>query len=160
MASAAVIGIDISERFIEFARKAPAPTRGAVAWVPISYYEQIYRVMGWPFDASSSARTSYIGKLTNRLIYDQMPPGIAEELRKKNPTDPVTKRRKKKHFSLLTEEIGEPHLDRQLAAVITLLRATPAGQWKFFEMLFNQAFPPMQRDLFIEQEILQLSAPQ
>ena len=25
---------------------------------PISYYEQIYRVMGWPFDASSSARAS------------------------------------------------------------------------------------------------------
>ena len=32
MASAAVTGIDISERFIEFARDAPAPKRGAVAW--------------------------------------------------------------------------------------------------------------------------------
>jgi ubiquinone/menaquinone biosynthesis C-methylase UbiE len=31
-ASAAVTGIDISERFIEFARDAPAPKRGAVAW--------------------------------------------------------------------------------------------------------------------------------
>lgn len=127
---------------------------------PISYYEQIYRVMGWPFNASSSARTSYIGKLTNRLVYDQMPPGIADALRKKNPTDPVTKRRKRKHFSLLTEEIGEPHLDRQLASVITLLRATPSGQWKFFEMLFNHAFPPMQGNLFIEQEIERLSIPQ
>ena len=32
MTSAAVTGIDISERFIEFARDAPAPKRGAVAW--------------------------------------------------------------------------------------------------------------------------------
>jgi SAM-dependent methyltransferase len=32
MASAAVTGIDISERFIEFARDAPPPARGAVAW--------------------------------------------------------------------------------------------------------------------------------
>jgi ubiquinone/menaquinone biosynthesis C-methylase UbiE len=32
IASAAVTGIDISERFIEFARDAPAPKRGAVAW--------------------------------------------------------------------------------------------------------------------------------
>lgn len=40
---------------------------------PISYYEQIHRVMGWPFDASSTARTAYIGKLTNQLIYDQLP---------------------------------------------------------------------------------------
>jgi SAM-dependent methyltransferase len=32
MASAAVTGIDISERFIEFARDAPAPKRGVVTW--------------------------------------------------------------------------------------------------------------------------------
>lgn len=32
MASAAVTGIDISERFIEFARQAPAPKQGAVSW--------------------------------------------------------------------------------------------------------------------------------
>jgi len=128
---------------------------------PISYYEQIYRVMGWPFDASSSARTSYIGQLTNRLIYDQMPPGIADELRKKNPTDPVTKRRKKKHFSLLTEDIGEPHLDRQLASVITLLRATPSGQWKVFSRCCSTT--PSHRCkaiCFSEQEIVKLSIPE
>jgi hypothetical protein len=124
---------------------------------PISFYEQIHRVMGWPFDASSSARTAYIGKLTNRLIYDQMPPGVHADLRRKNPVDPETKRRKKKHFQLLTEEVGEPHLDRQIAAVTALLRATPAGQWKFFEMLFQQAFPPAQPDLFLEDEIRRLS---
>lgn len=124
---------------------------------PISYYEQIYRVVGWPFDASSSARTAYIGKLTNRLIYDRLPPGVHDELRRKNPTDPVTKRRKKKHFQLLTEHVGEPHLDGQLKAVITLLRATPSGQWKFFEMLFNNAFPPAQGELFVPQEIEKLT---
>jgi SAM-dependent methyltransferase len=32
MAGAVVTGVDISERFIEFARDAPAPERGAVAW--------------------------------------------------------------------------------------------------------------------------------
>jgi hypothetical protein len=41
---------------------------------PISFYEQIYRVMGWPFDAASTARTAYVGKLTNSLIYEQSPP--------------------------------------------------------------------------------------
>ncbi|HVX57752.1 MAG TPA: P63C domain-containing protein [Candidatus Saccharimonadales bacterium] len=126
---------------------------------PISYYEQIYRVMDWPFDASSSARTAYIGKLTNRLVYDRLPPGVLGELQRKNPIDPVTKRRKGKHHRLLTEDVGEPHLDKQLTAVITLLRATPRGQWKFFEMLFKQAFPPEQGELFIEQEIERLSQP-
>ena len=124
---------------------------------PISFYEQIYRVMGWPFDASSSARNSYVGKLTNKLIYDQMPPGVAEELRRRNPVNPETKRRDKKHFQLLTDGTGEPHLDRQIASVVTLLRATPSGQWKFFEMLFNNAFRPAQGELFSSQEIENLT---
>jgi hypothetical protein len=124
---------------------------------PISFYEQIYRVMGWPFDASSSARTAYVGKLTNKLIYEPLPPGVFEELRRKNPVDPMTKRRKRKHFQLLTEDVGDPHVSDQIKAVITLLRATPNGQWKFFEVLFNHAFPPAQLNLFLADEIERLS---
>lgn len=123
---------------------------------PISFYEQIYRVMDWPFDASSSARTAYVGKLTNKLIYDTLPIGVPAELRRRNPIDPITKRRKKKHFQLLTEDPGEMHVDRQIASVTTLLRATPRGQWKFFEMLFKNAFPPDQGELFLEEEIARL----
>jgi hypothetical protein len=123
---------------------------------PISFYEQIHRVMGWPFDASSSARTAYIGKLTNRLIYEQLPPGVLDDLKRKNPVDPISKRRKRKHYYWLTEDVGNPHVDRQIAAVTTLLRATPTSQWKFFEMLFNQAFPPAQPDLFLAEEIERL----
>jgi hypothetical protein len=125
---------------------------------PISFYEQIYRVMDWPFDAASSARTAYVGRLTNTLIYDTLPPGVPQELRRRNPIDPTTKRRKKKHFQLLTDEPGELHVDRQIAAVTTLLRATPRGQWKFFEMLFRNAFPPAQGELFLEEEIARLKA--
>jgi hypothetical protein len=36
------------------------------------------------------------------------------------------------------------------------LRATPDGQWKFFDMLFKQAFPPEQPDLFLAEEIARL----
>jgi hypothetical protein len=123
---------------------------------PISFYEQIYRVMGWPFDANSTARTAYVGKLTNKLIYEQLPPGVLDDLRRKNPVDPVTKRRKRKHFQFLTEDVGNPHVEKQINAVTTLLRATPSGQWKFFEMLFNSAFPPAQPDLFMAEEIERL----
>lgn len=115
---------------------------------PISYYEQIYRVMGWPYDASTTKRTAYIGKLTNKLIYEKLPPGVLPQLRRKNPTDAATKRRKHKHFQFLTEDIGNVHLEKQIAAVTTLLRATPSGNWRFFETLFNNAYPPAQGDLF------------
>ena len=29
-------------------------------------------------------------------------------------------------------------------------RATPGDQWKFFEMPFNQAYPPLRPDLFLK----------
>ncbi len=126
---------------------------------PSSYYEQIYRVMGWPYDASSSARSSYIGKLTNRLIYSRLPPGVHEEIKRRNPVDPTTKRRRKKNHRLLSEQTGDPHLEKLIDSTVTLLRATPDGQWKFFEMLFNQAYPPMQPNLFQADEIARLSKP-
>lgn len=115
---------------------------------PISYYEQIYRVMGWPYDASTTKRTAYIGKLTNKLIYDKLPPGVLPQLRRKNPADPKTKRRKHKHFQFLTDDIGNVHLEKQITAVTTLLRAVPEGNWRLFETLFNHAYPPSQGDLF------------
>lgn len=115
---------------------------------PLSFYEQIHRVMGWPYDASSTKRTAYIGVLTNKLIYDKLPPGVLPTLRKKNPTNPDTKRRKHKHHQLLTEKVGNVHLEKQITAITTLLRATPDGQWQLFEKLFNHAYPPAQGDLF------------
>ncbi len=123
---------------------------------PLSYYEQIHRVMGWPFDASSTKRTAYIGKLTNKLIYDKLPPGVIDKLRHRNPTDPVKKRRRYKHHQFLTTQVGNPHLQNQIMAITTLLRATPDGNWVLFEKLFNHAFPPPQGDLFAELEIEQL----
>ena len=123
---------------------------------PISYYEQIYRVMGWRYDASTTKRTSYIGKLTNKLIYEKLPPGVLPTLRRKNPTDSQTKRRKHKHFQFLTDDIGNVHLEKQITAITTLLRATPDGNWKLFQTLFNQAFPPAQGNLFAGLDVEQL----
>jgi P63C domain-containing protein len=126
---------------------------------PNSYYEQIYKVMGWKYDASSTARTAYVGKLTNKLIWDKLPPGVAQELRRLNPVDPTTGRRKRKHHQLLTDDVGHPHLQNQIMAVTTLMRATPPGGYRFFEVLFNNAFPPAQGDLFAALELDKLGSP-
>ncbi len=120
---------------------------------PDSFYEQLYRVRGWEYKPGSNKRTAYVGKLTNLLIYEQLPPGVLEELKKKNPVDPKTRRRRKTHHQHLTEEVGHPHLQKQLNAVTTLLRATPDSQWGFFHRLFSTAFPPKQGDLFAELDI-------
>jgi hypothetical protein len=117
---------------------------------PDSYYEQVHRVWGWEYKPGNNKRNSYIGKLTNWLVYEQLPPGVLEDLRRKNPVDPATRRRKRTHHQHLTEDVGHPHLQNQLNAVTTLLRATPNGKPNFFKGLFRAAFPTRQGELFPE----------
>lgn len=117
---------------------------------PDEYYEQLFRLRGWQYSPLSVKRPGYVGKLTNELIYDKMPPGVLEELRKTNPVDPETKRRRRKHHQFLTEDIGNPHLERQMAAVIALMRAAPS--WAAFKRLFARAFPPPQMEIELPEE--------
>lgn len=113
---------------------------------PDVFYEELHRVWGWPYRPGTKNRTSYIGKLTNSLIYEKLPPGVLEELKRRNPVDPETKRRKTHHHRVLTEEIGHPHLEKQIVSVTTLLKISSTRD-EFFKH-FGKAFPPGADDLF------------
>ena len=63
----------------------------------------------------------------------------------KNPPSNKTSKRTKKHHQYLTEDIGNPHLERHLVAVIALMRAST--NWDKFKQLFARAFPPAQSEL-------------
>ena len=113
---------------------------------PDSFYEHLHRIRGWKYAPGSNARTAYIGKLTNTLIYEQLPEGVLEELRSKNPVNPKTKRRKHTHHELLTNDVGHPHLEKQIVSVTTLLSVS--DDWAEFTKLFCKKFPPGPGDLF------------
>ena len=132
-----ILAAYISEELLPWAKKFPD-----------SFYEQIHRVWGWPYAPGNHKRTAYIGKLTNWLIYEQLPPGVLEELRHKNPRDSETGRRKTTHHRHLTEDVGHPSLEKQITSVTTLLRATPTNKPGFFKQLFNAAFPQDQGEMF------------
>lgn len=87
---------------------------------PRKFYQEVFRLYGWEYDPLSLKRPSCLGHFTNEYVYDLMPPGVLEELRKKNP---ITKKgfRKRKHHQHLTEDIGIPHLDRHLTKLITVM---------------------------------------
>ena len=55
--------------------------------------------------------------------------------------NPITPKgyRKHRHHQFLTEDIGNPHLERHIASITTLMRAAP--NWRNFERLFKRAFP-------------------
>src|SRR6266487_4094688 len=105
---------------------------------PPEFYEQMFRLWGWQYRPLSIKRPRHAGKLTSQLIYEKLPPGVLEELRRKNPPD-ETGRRKHKHHQFLTDDVGNPHLEKQLAIVTTLMRISP--NWRVFMAHFSRAFP-------------------
>lgn len=107
---------------------------------PLEFYEEMYRLLGWDLDPGSRAKPGFVGKLTNALVYDRLPRGVAEELRTQNPIDPATKRRRFKHHQFLTEDIGNPHLEKHVSKVIGLMQAS--DNWSEFKRLFRRVFKP------------------
>ena len=105
---------------------------------PDSFYTELFRIRGWKYDPPSPKRPKYVGKLTNELIYNKLPSGVLDELRRRNPVLESGNRRYKFHM-FLTEDIGNEHLSRQLASVTTLMRVS--NSWSTFRRLFDKAFP-------------------
>ncbi len=95
---------------------------------PDEFYKQMFRLKNWTYNGNNRPR--YVGKLTNQYIYEQLPDGVLEELKQKTPKN------KRLHQSL-TDEIGVPHLDKQLQKVIALMQASDT--WDEFETLFGKA---------------------
>jgi hypothetical protein len=117
---------------------------------PDEFYHEIYRLKGWKFNLTSAKRPMYVGKLTNQIVYEKLPPGVLDELKHKNPPDEKGRRRFK-HHQFLTEDIGNPHLERHIISVMALMRA--AVLWPGFMRLFDRVFPSgnfQQEELFDE----------
>lgn len=104
---------------------------------PKKYYKEIFRIYGWDYDPYSTKRPSYIGKFTNKYIYEQLPQGVLDELKRKNPVK-ISGNRVRRHHQYLTQEVGVPHLDKHLLKVITVMELSDSI--KEFEVNFNKVF--------------------
>ena len=101
-----------------------------------TYYKEIFRLRGWDFTVSGiKRRPGVVGKWTTKLIYDQLPKGVVDELKKKTPKSESGNYTARLHQSL-TSDIGEPHLKSQLDSVITLMEASDS--WDEFIRNFNK----------------------
>lgn len=109
-------------------------------WVkrfPHEFYKQVFRLHGWEYKEGSVKGPMYMGKFINKVIYDQLPPGVREELVKKNPA--VDGKRKHRHHQFLTEDTGITHLDRQIVEVTTAMKLS--RDKTDFEQKFTTLFP-------------------
>lgn len=112
-----------------------------LAWAkrfPDEFYKQIYRLRDWKWPAGK-AKTPLLGKITNDIIYERLPPGVLPKLQEMNPTMPDTKRRKHRHHQFLSEEVGQPDLRDHILQIIPLMKVSKT--WDGFKKLLNVAFP-------------------
>lgn len=106
---------------------------------PDEFFQQVYKLHGWNFKAGSTKRPQCVGHFINEFIYEPMPPGVLDELRRKNPVTESGYRRHK-HTQFLTVHTGHEHLDKQITAVTTIMRISDSK--KEFKTLFLKAYPP------------------
>lgn len=110
-------------------------------WVrrfPEEYYKQIYRLKGWSYPPKKKNHTQFVGKITNKIVYELLPDGVLEELQAKNPV--ISKGyRPHRHHQYLTIDVGNPNLEKHLSQIIVLMRISK--DWQEFEDNLLEAFP-------------------
>jgi hypothetical protein len=127
-----------------------AELRPWIKTFPDEFFEGIYRLQGWEYKPGTSKRIPYVGKLVNKYVYEQLPPGVLDDLRRRNPRVEGGYRRHEFH-QFLTADTGNPHLDKQILTVTTLMRISKNSAE--FEDLFERAFPPVQPRLPLVVEV-------
>lgn len=108
-----------------------------ISTFPPTFYEQIYRLNGWDYQAKTG-RPGVIGHWTNNIVYKRLAPGVWREL---NRITPRNDRGKLKHklFQRLTDDIGHPKLKEHLAAVLMLMKYSE--NWSVFMSRLDNEFP-------------------
>ena len=105
---------------------------------PPDFYREIYRLRGWPYVPGKTKQTQYLGKITNDIVYELLPPGVLAELRKQNPVVEGKNWRAHKHHQFLTVDIGNPNLEKHISQLIVLMRISKT--WAEFEDHMLEAF--------------------
>ncbi len=114
---------------------------------PNDFYRELFRLRGWAYDPLSVKRPKLVGYLTENIVYKRLPEGVLDELKKLNPKD-ETGRRKKRHHQFLTDDIGNPHLEKHVASAITLMKIS--ATYKGFKKHLDKALPIPQAQLALE----------
>ena len=104
---------------------------------PDIFYKELFRLNGWNYTVNGiKNRPSVIGKWTNTLVYNQLPKGVIDELKRKTPKSESGNKTARYH-QFLTVDIGEPNLNAQINQIVTLFQLSNnmKHMWQQFETL-------------------------
>ena len=117
-----------------------------------SFYREIFRLWGLPFIPKYiKNKPSFIGKLTRKYIYEELPKGVVDKIQEKVGKTEKGNWKYKWHQTL-TPEIGREHLKQQIIEVTTLMSVSQSKEQ--FEALFRQKYHKIvQLELEFNEEI-------
>lgn len=104
------------------------------------FFEEIYRLHGWEYTPGKVQHPQYTGKFITKYVYEQLPPGVLEEMKRRLPKNEKGNRRSKL-WKTLSADTGIPHLDRQIENTMLLMRLADGNKDEFkrsFEKLFGK----------------------
>lgn len=116
------------------------------------FYKEVYRLWGLPFIPKYiKNKPSFIGKLTTKYIYEQLPKGVVDKIKEKIGKTEKGNWKYKWHQSL-TPEIGREHLKKQIIEVTTLMSISQTKEE--FDDLFQRKYhsKPIQLQLEFEED--------
>lgn len=98
---------------------------------PDDFYKELFRLNGWEFSVRGiKKRPPVIGTWTNKLIYEQLPNGVLEELKNNTP-------KSARFHQRLTPDIGQPNLTAQIYKVIGIMQSSDnmKEMWERFKKI-------------------------
>lgn len=102
------------------------------------FYKEVYRLWGLPFIPKYiKNKPSFIGKLTTKYIYEELPKGVVDKIKEKTGKTAGGNWKYKWHQSL-TPEIGREHLKKQIIEVTTLMSISQSKEQ--FQELFKRKY--------------------
>ena len=102
------------------------------------FYIQVFRLWKIPFIPKYiKNKPSFIGKLTRKYIYEELPKGVVEKIQEKTGKTPKGNWKYKWHQSL-TPDIGREHLKKQIIEVTALMSISESKEQ--FDALFQRKY--------------------
>ena len=109
---------------------------------PDEFYENIYKLKGWPWPGMQKNRYSVVAHYTRDLVYERIAPRLLQELEAKSPINEKGYRPNKLH-QWLTDDVGNPMLAQHLHSIIMFQRlALSSGYgWNRFLRTVDRVMP-------------------
>lgn len=106
---------------------------------PFEFYKEFFRLKEWDQSelTPNSPKPREVGRMTDDLIYQRLAPAVRQTLRSLTPRNEKGYLKHKLH-QRLTDDIGNPKLEKHVSNVITTMKLSP--DWTTFMTNMNRLF--------------------